>query len=83
MQRDGSGKEKEPIKIYFTITGTNYRYGQDFFKKGMKVRLEKEPDNKHDKEAIKVIPDFSSQSLRQTFDVYSKERANFNREEVR
>ncbi len=43
------------MKIHFTITGTNYRYGQDFFKKGMKVRLEKEPDNKHDKEAIKVM----------------------------
>ncbi len=43
------------MKIYFTITGTGYRYGQDFFKKGMKVRLEKEPDNKHDKEAIRVM----------------------------
>ncbi len=42
------------MKIYFTITGTRYRHGQDFFEKGMKVRLEKEPDNKHDAEAIKV-----------------------------
>lgn len=42
------------MKIYFTITGTSFHYGHDFMKKGMKVRLEKEPDNKHDKEAIKV-----------------------------
>ena len=41
-------------KLYFTITGTKYRHGQDFFKKGMKVRLVKEPDNEFDKEAIKV-----------------------------
>ena len=40
--------------IIFTITGTHFRYGQDFMEKGMKVRLEKEPDNKYDKEAIKV-----------------------------
>jgi len=40
--------------IYFTLTGTNHWYGQDFLKKGMKVKLEKEPDNKYDKEAIKV-----------------------------
>ena len=43
------------MKIYFTITGTRHYYGQDFFEKGMKVRLEKEPDNKYDREAIKVI----------------------------
>ena len=42
------------MKVYFTLTGTNHRYGQDFLKKGMKVKLEKEPDNKYDKEAIKV-----------------------------
>ena len=41
-------------KIYFTITGTKYRYGHDFMKPGMKVRLEKEPDNEYDKEAIRV-----------------------------
>ena len=40
--------------IYFTITGTKYRLGHDFMKKGMKVRLEKEPDNEFDREAIKV-----------------------------
>lgn len=42
-------------KIYFTITGTNHRYGQEFFESGMSVGLEKEPDNEYDKEAIKVI----------------------------
>jgi len=42
------------MKVYFTLTGMNHWYGQDFLKKGMKVKLEKEPDNKHDKEAIKV-----------------------------
>ena len=42
-------------KIYFTITGTNYRYGQDFLEPGMKVKLEKEPDNPYDAEAIKVM----------------------------
>ena len=29
-------------------------YGSDFMEKDMKVFLEKEPDNDHDKEAIKV-----------------------------
>ena len=27
-------------KIYFTLTGTRYRYGHDFLKPGMKVKLE-------------------------------------------
>ena len=40
--------------IYFTMTGMNYYYGSDFLKKGMKVKLVKEPDNKYDKEAIRV-----------------------------
>ena len=42
------------MKIWFTITGTNHYMGKDFLEKGMKVRLEKEPDNKYDREAIKV-----------------------------
>ena len=42
------------MKIWFTITGTNFRYGSDFMERGMTVRLEKEPDNEHDREAIKV-----------------------------
>lgn len=40
--------------IYFTITGTNHWQGKEFIEPGMKVRLEKEPDNEADKEAIKV-----------------------------
>ena len=41
-------------KIYFTITGTRYRYGHEFMEPGMKVRLVKEPDNEYDREAIRV-----------------------------
>lgn len=40
--------------IYFTITGTGYYHGKDFFEKDMEVILEKEKDNKYDKEAILV-----------------------------
>lgn len=40
--------------IYFTITGTDHYFGQDFFKPDMKVTLVKEPDNTYDREAIKV-----------------------------
>ena len=42
-------------KVFFTITGTKYRFGHDFLEPGMKVILEKEPDNAYDSEAIKVI----------------------------
>ena len=41
-------------KIYFTLTGTKHYFGKEFLKKGTKIRLEKEPDNEYDKEAIKV-----------------------------
>ena len=41
-------------EMYFTITGCNHYFGNDFMKKGMKVKLEKEPDNDYDKEAIIV-----------------------------
>lgn len=41
-------------KIYFTITGTSYRYGTELFEKGDRVMLKKEPDNKYDHEAIQV-----------------------------
>jgi hypothetical protein len=41
-------------KIYFTITGLDFRYGDEFLEKGMEVQLEKEPDNEYDKEAIMV-----------------------------
>ncbi len=43
------------MAIYITVTGTGFRYGTDFVKKKMVFTLEKEPDNKYDKEAIKVI----------------------------
>ena len=42
------------MKIYFTIAGTRHHFGTDFMEKGMKIRLVKEPDNKYDKEAIRV-----------------------------
>lgn len=41
-------------KVFITLTGTKYYFGNDFLEKGMKVRLEKEPDNEYDREAIKV-----------------------------
>ena len=46
-------------KIYFTITGMQYRCGSKFLEdeKGTMVKLVKEPDNEHDREAIKVMMD--------------------------
>ena len=44
-------------KMYFTITGLCYRFGNKVFEKGMIVHIEKEPDNEFDKEAIKVMLD--------------------------
>ena len=41
-------------KIYFTIAGTSHHYGTEFLEPSMEVNLTKEPDNEHDKEAIKV-----------------------------
>ena len=40
--------------VLITITGLGYRYGTEFLKKGMKVKLVKEPDNEHDAEAVRV-----------------------------
>lgn len=42
------------MDVYFTITGTQYRYGSEFFQPHMTVRLVKEPDNEYDREAIRV-----------------------------
>ena len=42
-------------KVFITLTGTKHYFGKEFLKKGTKIRLEKEPDNEYDKEAIKVI----------------------------
>ncbi len=41
-------------KIYFTVSGTDYRQGSGFIRRGDVVYLEKEPDNNFDSEAIKV-----------------------------
>lgn len=41
-------------EMYFTITGCNHYYGNEFMEKVMKVKLVKEPDNEYDKEAIQV-----------------------------
>ena len=41
-------------KMFFTIAGTQFYHGKDFFEKNMKVKLVKEPDNPFDKEAILV-----------------------------
>ena len=41
-------------KKYFTIAGCNHYYGNEYMKKGMKVKLVKEPDNAYDQEAIQV-----------------------------
>ena len=42
-------------KVFITLTGTKHYFGNDFLENGTKIRLEKEPDNEYDKEAIKVI----------------------------
>lgn len=44
-------------KIYFTITGTRHYFGNEFIEPDMEVKLVKDPDNEHDKEAIKVEMD--------------------------
>ena len=41
-------------RIFFTLTGTNHYYGTDFLERGIKLILRKEPDNVHDKEAIRA-----------------------------
>lgn len=42
------------MKIYFTLAGTKHYFGDEFLETGMKLELEKEPNNEHDKEAIVV-----------------------------
>ena len=41
-------------KVFITLTGTKHYFGNDFLEKGTKIRLEKEPDNEYDKEAIQA-----------------------------
>lgn len=48
-------EEKDMKTYYFTIVGTQYRYGHEFLEPDMKVELVKEPDNEVDPEAIKVM----------------------------
>ena len=50
----GTRRKSKMKIIYFTITGTKYRFGHEFMKPGMKVKLIKEPDNPYDSEAIRV-----------------------------
>lgn len=42
---------------YFTISGTNYHFGNEFMEPNMQVKLIKDPENEYDKEAIKVEMD--------------------------
>ena len=41
-------------KKYFTVTGLNFCHGCSFIVRGDRVKLVKEPDNKYDREAIRV-----------------------------
>ena len=42
---------------YITVTGLNHYFGSDFLEPKMTLRLIKEPDNKYDREAIRVEMD--------------------------
>ena len=54
MPEKWARKEFIMNEMYFTIAGCSHYFGNNFMKKGMKVKLVKEPDNKYDKEAIQV-----------------------------
>ena len=41
-------------KVFITITGVDHYHGNGFLEKGTRVLLIKDPDNKHDHEAIRV-----------------------------
>ena len=47
-------KVKKMKDMYIMIAGTSHYFGTEFMKKGMKVKLVKEPDNEYDREAIAV-----------------------------
>lgn len=55
IQMEEKQEKQIMSKVYFTLTGTKYYFGNDFLKKGMRIMLVKEPDNEYDKEAIKVM----------------------------
>ena len=40
--------------LFFTLTGCSHYFGTEFLKKGMTLKLKKEPDNEYDHEAIRV-----------------------------
>lgn len=42
------------MKAFITIVGLNSYYGTAPFHEGQKLTLVKEPENRHDKEAIRV-----------------------------
>lgn len=42
---------------HVTVVGCHHYFGLRIFNPGMLVRLEREPDNKYDREAIKVVID--------------------------
>ena len=44
-------------KVYITVAGTGHYLGDDFLEKGTRVLLVKDPDNKYDREAIRVEMD--------------------------
>lgn len=44
-------------KTYFTIAGMKHHFGHEYVEPGMEVKLEKEPDNEYDTEAICVKMD--------------------------
>lgn len=46
-----------PDTRYVAAVGCNHYFGFKIFKPGMPVRLEKDPDNPYDMEAIKVVID--------------------------
>ena len=61
-------------EIYFTVTGTCYYHGMDFVEPNMEVKLVKEPDNKRDSEAIKVLlPGIGSTQFHLLCDSHNKE----------
>lgn len=43
---------------FITITGINHYFGKKPFEPGRIVKLEKEPDNEYDREAIRVVLPF-------------------------
>ncbi|WP_219835441.1 HIRAN domain-containing protein [Paenibacillus sp. R14(2021)] len=40
--------------VYVAVTGTNHYFGTEFIQVGFTIRLTKDPDNRHDQEAIRA-----------------------------